>query len=135
MAKGKKTGGRDFLPGKPPGPGRPRTPYELQEAKHLTKTLFDQHVTRLTKMSVAELNVYVKDPKCTSLEAMIVGQIRAAVNGKTTPIGFLLDRTIGPVKQQMTVEVEDSISNRLADMTDDQKMRLIEEVGIEFKKP
>lgn len=133
MAKGKKTGGKNFEVGHPPMGGRPSMPPELKEARKLTKQLFESAVTKLTSMSVPEINAYMKDPKCTSLEAMIAGQIRAAVNGKTSPIGFLLDRTVGPVKQQMKLEVEDSISKQLGAMTDEEKQQLIEEVQGELK--
>lgn len=102
MPKGKKVGGRDFPPGVSGNPaGRAPVPPELKAAKKLTAQLFQDCVNKLTQMSMAEIKEYLKDPKCTSLEAMIAGQILAGVKGKTQPVNLLLDRTMGTLKQQV----------------------------------
>lgn len=119
MAKGKKTGGRDIQPGQILNPtGRPKVDPQIKEIRKLTSVMFYETVQRMVSMTALELNEYLKTGKATTLETMIAGQIQAATKGKTTPISFLLDRTIGPVKQVVemkgTVDVSEEQAIRMA---------------------
>lgn len=121
MPRYKKPGtGKDFQPGNPGGPGRTPVPPELKAAKKLTAQLFQDCVNKLTQMSVSEVRAYLKTEECTSLEAMIAGQIKAAMDGKSAPIGLLLDRTIGPIRHQFQVALSGDLEVRNSTLTKEQ---------------
>jgi hypothetical protein len=135
MPPGKKFGGKDFKKGNPGGPGRPPTSPELKAAKKLTAERFEECVHRLTAMSRDDLNKFINSPAASNLEIMIAGQIRAASQGKTTPISFLLDRTIGTVKHKLDLNVSGSLSHDLQSMTEEQKDALLAELESRAEDP
>lgn len=98
MAKGQKTGGRDFPPGVSGNPhGRPKVPDDVRAAREadaieLARVL--HHVLGLTKK---ELTARFKDPKTPALERMIVQLVRSACwGGNPYRVGFLL-KQLGPL--------------------------------------
>lgn len=122
MPRYKKPGtGRDFKPGHVANPsGRPPTSPELKSAKKLTAQLFQDSVNKLTQMNIPDLQKYMHTAECSALEAMIIGQIQSAIKGKSTPIGLLLDRTIGPIQHQFKVAVSGDLEVRNATLTQEQ---------------
>lgn len=95
MAKGKKSGGRNFEPGHDGGPGRPPLPVELKEAKALTKAKAFELLNRFLFCTDAELEQVLADPVAPQLDKMIIAVIKNGKGGDTASLGFLLDRTIG----------------------------------------
>lgn len=134
MSIGKKTGGRNFKKGQSGNPkGRTPIPPEAREAlkiqRVLTKERINEVFDRLTSMDFKEF-VQLLDPKTGAnpnvLDAMVAGQIKAIIDGNSTPLALMLDRKIGPVKQK--VELSGTMSMRLEDMTPEEKLRRIEEI-------
>lgn len=132
MPPGKKFGGRDFKKGNPGGPGRRKgfspIPPAIKEAKRLTAQLFQDTVNKLTSMSKDEIEEFIVSKDATMLDRMVAGQIKAAVSGKSTPVTLLLDRTVGPVKQQFHVQVDANLSDDINAMTDEQKTQYLAEI-------
>lgn len=109
MAKGKKTGGRNFEVGHPPMGGRPRLPDDVKEARALTRADLDRHLTRFMAMGPNELAEVRKNPNSTMLELLIISVMTHGVNkGDQQRLGFLLERlsSIGKVKERVEVSGE-----------------------------
>jgi hypothetical protein len=100
MAKGKKTGGRNFQVGNKANPhGRPAIAGdELREAKIAFRNRFESYIVELSSMSFEELNAVMKDPQTPALKLMIVSVIlKGASLGDPGRMTFLLDRLVGSV--------------------------------------
>lgn len=102
MAKGTKTGGRNFKPGNKAasGKGRPPLPPDLKEAKLLTNTAFMALVQRFLVMDWTTLQAHLQNPTTPMLE-VIVGSIvaKAATGSDHARLDFLLQRLIGKVQE------------------------------------
>jgi hypothetical protein len=113
MAKDKKSK-RDYEVGK----GKPPKEYAFRkgevhnpeginnkEKRMLTLMTREEHtavVNMLLKSTVAELKTIVKDPNTPTIQAMVAALIaRVIFKGDTVAYDKLLDRLIGPVKQEM----------------------------------
>lgn len=123
MAKGKKTGGRNFKPGNKGGPGRaPRTKAEKKLAR-MTKTQFENICFKLIRMTSSELEKHNIDRHTKVLEKMC-GRIieRAYKSGDHIRLDFFLNRLFGKVKE--TIQID---RDPIRDMSD-------EELAIEYKR-
>ncbi len=102
MARGKKTGGRDFQPGHKHTVkgGRPKTTPEMRVARDMTQTTFMALVQRFLVMDRTELQRVIKDPATPMLD-VIVGSIvaKAATGSDHQRLDFLITRIIGKVKE------------------------------------
>jgi hypothetical protein len=97
VAKGKKTGGRDYPKGVSGNPaGRPPVPADLLEARALTSTEFDRIANRLLELTKDELNAVLQNPK-TPVKILMVARIARSAAWSSDPkrAGFFLDRLIG----------------------------------------
>lgn len=102
IAKGKKTGGKDFEPGKPGGPGRPPDSPQMKEFKKLTKVEFINVVNKYLGMTKEEIKQIQVDPNSTMLELLVASIIVKGFNqGDASRLQFFLDRTIGPIKTKI----------------------------------
>lgn len=101
MAKSKTT----FKPGQSGNPnGRPKLPEDIRKASQLTNEEFIRIANRFFSMTRGEIQETLQDPKATLLE-LIVGGIaaKAAKDHDHYRAEFLLQRTIGKVKDQLEV--------------------------------
>ena len=98
MARGKKTGGRDFKPGQP-ALNKPQ-PIELKEARRMTKTKVEAVLQKFLGWTVTDLRKYAEDQNNPVLE-MYVARIlvKGISEGDTARLNFLFDRLIGKVKE------------------------------------
>lgn len=109
---GVKSGGRDFLPGNGGGPGRPPKLPELKDAPRLDRDNYNRLLNQTLHMSKDELKKVLEDPNAT-----MISKALASIVAKTTTLGdihrleALLNRAIGPVKQEIAVENEYTFSN------------------------
>jgi hypothetical protein len=104
--KGNKTGGRDFKPGKPGG-GRPALPPEIKEARKLNQFEVEMSLSNHLRMNRAEISRVIKDPDSRMLDILVASIIAKAVQtGDAARLDFILNRTIGKVKEQ--IEITDS---------------------------
>jgi hypothetical protein len=104
MSKGRKTGGKDFQPGAPPGPGRPPTPEPLKQARRLTKTEFELVVNKYLWCSLEELERLRTDKSLPVMEAWMISIIAKGVaTGDWSGNEWLAQRLVGKVKDQLEV--------------------------------
>jgi hypothetical protein len=105
MAKGKKTGGRDWKPGEIPNPkGRPPLPKELKEGRRLNKTEFELIMNKYGWCSLGELEQLVGDKSLPAFEAWIVAiMARGIKTGDWGGNEWIAQRLIGKVKEQVEV--------------------------------
>ena len=117
MAKGKKTGGRNFTG--QPGPGRPRLPKAVKEARKLTKVEFESVVHAMSFMTRAELKAKMKDPTTTVLELMVGALASEAVNrGDHNRMEFIHNRMVGKVPDKVQHGGEDGGPIRYSDLSE-----------------
>jgi hypothetical protein len=103
---GKKLPGRPFKKGKPGGPGRPPMAPELKGIPRLTKEQVEACIAKYQWMGLDELEVAMKDEKRSMLEHMIMSIIhKAVVQGDQGRMEFLLNRTIGKVKDITEIQL------------------------------
>jgi hypothetical protein len=105
MAKGKKTGGRDFYKGHkltPPGPGRPAVSPQIKAIKQLNATKLAEMLNEFINMDKEALIAKSKDPSTTVFELIICSILKNAYDkGDQQRINFILDRLVGKVKDQV----------------------------------
>ena len=102
MAKGKKTGGKDFKPGH--GIGRPRVPDEIKKAIGLTKAEAATKLVELMKLNLTELETLIRDRSKSALELWIARIIALGIKtGDHSRLNFMFDRIIGKVTDKVEI--------------------------------
>lgn len=123
MAKGYKSGGKDFKRGWVSNPnGRPKVPEEYKKLQKLNADQFKGMVAKFALMTVPQMLEYLESGEVPVFEAMIGKIIKTCIEtGDHAKLNFLLDRTIGKVKEQVEVNVAPQIIYKTT-MTDDGRM-------------
>ena len=108
MAKGKKTGGRDFKPGQSGNPkGGPGLPKDLRDARKINQRELERVINLYLYMDRASLNEAIKDPKTPMVEIIAASIIaQAAQKGDQQRLEFILARMIGKVTERIEVEAK-----------------------------
>ena len=100
MAKGRKTGGRDFQKGyKPPG-GRPKHPEDILKVRPLTNVEFQAILNSYLTMDKDELKALAEAPGTPMLRVIMANLILSAGKGDQFRLEFMLNRLIGKVPDQ-----------------------------------
>lgn len=107
-----KTGGRDFKPGQSGNPaGKPPMPPELKAIKALTPGFVKMIIAKFARMSKEEMGQLLMKPPgsegAPNMMEIMIGSIvaKAAQDGDYSRLNFLLDRSIGKVKEQVDITV------------------------------
>lgn len=104
MARGHKTGGRDFEPGNQAA--KDRLPGDIKAARKLTKVEFERLVNKFIWLDAAGLKAAAEDAECTAFERMVGAIIVKAIEGGDSQrLEFLLNRLIGKVTEKLQVEL------------------------------
>lgn len=101
----KKTGGRDM----PPGENFYKTsmPEDLRQARKVNKAEIERILNQYLNAPFGDLMAQVKDPTKTTLEILVMSiLIQAIKRGDHDRLNFVLDRLIGKVKNNVTLELE-----------------------------
>lgn len=101
MAIGKKTGGRNFAPGKSGNPkGRPRLPVDIKGARELNRLELERMLNAYAFKSLAQIKQATKDSSLPIFEG-IIAQIllKAHQGGDIWRADFVLNRLIGRVRE------------------------------------
>lgn len=109
MAKGFKTGGRDFKAGQIGNPkGRTPMPDDIRTiTRSFTPTYIKGVIAKLSLMKPDDLVLGLEMNSFNSVETMVANIIkRAIVEGDHSRLNFLLDRTIGKVVEERRVKLE-----------------------------
>jgi hypothetical protein len=103
MAIGKKTGGRNFVKGQSGNPrGRLPIDPELRAVKEMTPSYVRKVISKFMAMNRDELTVVVKDPKTPMFEVTVASILTKSLQtGDYTRLNFLLERSIGKVKDEI----------------------------------
>ncbi len=112
MAKGKKTGGRDFKKGYVSNPnGRPKLPEDLRVIKRLTQSEITSLISKYLQLTRDELTRAAQDKSLPIIELYIASVIqKGVIGGDTLRLNFLFDRTIGKVADKIEAQLTDASS-------------------------
>lgn len=115
MARGRKTGGRDFQKGQPGGPGRPRLPDDIKQSRALTKIELERILNKFMFLSIKEIDAISKDTTSIAIESVVASIVLKAVAfGDQQRLNFVLDRLIGKVKEVLDVNGKISLEELVA---------------------
>jgi len=93
-----------FKPGNQASKGKGRTPVpgDIKTARTLNKTELERILNKFLNMNVTELKAIAKHPSTSVLEVMLANiAAKAITQGDQVRLDFLLNRTIGKVKEQI----------------------------------
>lgn len=117
MARGKKTGGRDFQVGNKGGPGRPMVPLDLKEARSINRIEFQRVLNKFMYMNGDEINDSLKSKQLPMLEMIVAKILAKAFNeGDQRRLEFVIQNLIGsapvdpPPSQPSTFELSQKVS-------------------------
>jgi hypothetical protein len=105
MAKGKKTGGRDFKKGQRGGPGAPKLPTEIKEAAKFCRKTLQAKLKEMMVATTDELDALVKDKTQPAVNVIFARLISKAAKGDLACANAVLDRSVGKVKENIEIEV------------------------------
>jgi hypothetical protein len=107
MARGKKTGGRDFTKGQVTNPkGRPKIPDDVKQARKLTTLQLITTFNKLIYMTDTDLKAHYQDSKTPVFERIVCKVLHLAeMKGDHYRLDFVLDRLIGKVTDKVEVKV------------------------------
>lgn len=108
MAKGKKTGGRDFEVANKAavGKGRPLLPEDLKNVKKLKSDEAERLIVKFITMTHDQIVGVFNDPESPYLHKMLCQvMIKAVEQGSVAHLDFLLNRTIGRVLDKVEVSM------------------------------
>lgn len=106
MAKGRKTGGRDWKPGETGNPkGGPGLPKDLRDARKVNQAELERTINRLIWMPLPNLLEHI-NATTTPMFDRFVGNIIAlgAEEGDERRMEFILQRIIGKVQDRIEVK-------------------------------
>lgn len=122
MAKGKKTGGKNFGQGFDPRRnynGAPILPLEIKKSRELGLVEFIRTLNEVIYLTVDELNAKIKNPNTTMLEQMICSVVKHATNrGDPIRANFIIDRLIGKTKETIDLSLNDA--REIKSLTDEE---------------
>lgn len=97
MARGKKTGGRNFRAGKSGNPnGRPKVPEDLKKSRAINKINFEEVLNRYAFMTAPDINTSLQSKELPIIEMVVAKILAKAFNeGDPRRADFILDRLIG----------------------------------------
>jgi hypothetical protein len=110
MAKGFKTGGKNFKRGVVTNPnGRPKLPPELKAARALGRELVELRVFELKRKTEAELRKIMGDPETSIEDKLIISVMFKGVHqGDFNCLGFITDFIFGKRADNMKMDLSSS---------------------------
>lgn len=100
MAKGKKTGGRDFKVGDPRA-GRPKTPLELKKASQLTIATARAKLNEFLSLDIGELETILREKIRPAIDLWVARIVLIGIkDGDERRLDFMLSRLIGPIPKE-----------------------------------
>lgn len=110
MAKGIKTGGRNFEKGHKFGKGAPRIPVEVIEARKINKVESERILNKFLHLSLDELAAFAND-KSNTVHEMLVARIlyEGIKRGDHVKLEWVYSRLVGKVKEEVEVSHRESL--------------------------
>lgn len=82
--------------------GRPRLPEDLRKSKKMNKIIFQGLLLKYLNCSLDELKRFKASPDTKALDRIVIAVIINAISkGDEKRLGFLMDRIIGKVKDEV----------------------------------
>jgi hypothetical protein len=99
MAKGRKTGGRDWQPGQSGNPAGPEVlPKDVRQVKNMSRAELIGIMDKCLNMTRGEIQQRLADPTTPAKELSILSVMATGIkNGDHKRIGFLFERMFGKV--------------------------------------
>lgn len=106
MARGKKSGGKDFTPGISGNPtGRMPLPPELKEVRRLNKTEFERIANKYLWSTIAQITEAMASPEIPAFERVIVSILFKAIDeGDHAKAEWFAMRLLGKVTEKLEVK-------------------------------
>lgn len=102
--KGKKTGGRDFVPGDPRA-GRPPLPDHVKEAKRLTKTELESIINKYLFAPLADIRKAAEDESLPTIESWMVAiLLKGRTTGEWSGYEWIAQRLVGKIPDRVEVQ-------------------------------
>lgn len=107
MTKGRKTGGRDFKPGKSGNPnGSPGLPQLLKDARKLNQVALERVVNQLLHCEENEIDALLAKKDASVFEKIVASILKAAIlDADQHKMEWVLQRMLGKVKDQIEVQI------------------------------
>lgn len=106
MAKGRKTGGRNFVHGNSLSPGRPPLPADLRDITELTPSILRRYLTKYLYMDKAQIQEAWGNPTLPSIDRMIIKIIEQSIaKGDQIRLEFILSRIIGKAVEKVEIQL------------------------------
>lgn len=91
--------------------GRPKLPEDLRKSKKMNKIIFQGLLMKYLNCSLTELKKFKADSETKALDRIVISVIINAISkGDEKRLGFLMDRIIGKVKDE--VEFSGDVANK-----------------------
>lgn len=95
-----------FQPGHKHGKGRPKVDPVLKEIKAVNRQLVEEKLAGFMTMDRTRLREVIEDEKTPMLDLMVASLVQTGIKkGDPAILSFLLDRTIGKVKESVDVDL------------------------------
>ncbi len=103
MAKGRKTGGKNFPKGTSGNPkGRTPVPPEVKEARKYTSAELELSMTKLLTMPLEDLKEVSENPRSSTIDSILSKiLLRARRDGSYSHVNFFIERMFGKVPDKM----------------------------------
>lgn len=132
MARGFKTGGRDWQKGKSGGPGAPKMPEEVRQARKLNKVEAERILNKFLNYKLSDLAEFANNAN-NNVHEMLVARIlfEAVKKGDHFKLEWIYSRLFGAVPK--TVDVTQNVTttsllDRWKDINPEDHIRLIKEI-------
>lgn len=125
MAKGKKTGGKNFRPGQSGNQrGAPVLPADIVEARKLNRTELERVLNKYIYMTKAEIVRAAQSPDTPAMELMIASLISKGTNeGDPRRLGFLFEYLGFIVTKKVDMSANHNTTFKI-EFTDEQKRKI-----------
>ena len=112
MAKGVKTGGRDFKPGETGNPnGAPKIPEEIKEARRLNKLQVEEILNKFLDWPLQDLVNFTANKNSPVLEVLVARILLEGIKkGDQFRLEFIFQRLVGKVKDEIDMNHTGEIS-------------------------
>jgi hypothetical protein len=135
MAKGRKTGGRDFKPGVVTNPrgGGAHNP-SLKAVRRLSQMQIAELGTMILEGNIDSLKAVEKDPAASVLKVMIASvSIKAINKGDHSALAAILDRIVGKPKQVVEMSGAEGGPIETVTMTSEERLARLKVLDEQLK--
>lgn len=114
MAKGKKTGGKDYVKGhNAPGPGNTPLPEEIRKIATLTKKEALAKLGEMLQKPMDEVEAVLSDKSRKAFDHITAAIVVKSVDGNSAYLKEMLDRLYGKVKEDIQISFKPKIIHNL----------------------